>query len=340
MADNKKYYYIRLKENFFDSDEIKLLESIPNDGYKFSNILLKMYLKSLKYDGRLMFNERIPFNAEMLATVTGHSLGDVTRAIDMFKKFGLIEVLETGEIYMLDIQSFIGKTSTEADRKRRYRSEIDEKKSIGTNVRQNSDKSTPETETEIEIEKDIELETDTKQKSYSHIVSMFENNGFGSVGGILSQNISDELKDFADESNYSEATKVISKAIEIAVNQGNNRPAYVWGITKNWYQRKLFTLASIEAVENKRKKDTATSEAKKQSDAERQQVVKEKELLAHRQEQYEKVLSIYNEKFGFVRTPVFLQDTPDLKNNDVWELLVAGDDETYERLKQVVDSHE
>ena len=87
MADNKKYYYIRLKENFFDSDEIKLLESIPNDGYKFSNILLKMYLKSLKYDGRLMFNERIPFNAEMLATVTGHSLGDVTRAIDMFKKF-------------------------------------------------------------------------------------------------------------------------------------------------------------------------------------------------------------------------------------------------------------
>ncbi len=162
MADNKKYYYIRLKENFFDSDEIKLLESIPNDGYKFSNILLKMYLKSLKYDGRLMFNERIPFNAEMLAAVTGHSLGDVTRAIDMFKKFGLIEVLETGEIYMLDIQSFIGKTSTEADRKRRYRSEIDEKKSIGTNVRQNSDKSTPEIE--LEIEKEIDIETETQKE--------------------------------------------------------------------------------------------------------------------------------------------------------------------------------
>jgi len=38
VADNKKYYYIRLKENFFDSDEIKLLESVPNEGYKFSNI--------------------------------------------------------------------------------------------------------------------------------------------------------------------------------------------------------------------------------------------------------------------------------------------------------------
>lgn len=337
MADNKKYYYIRLKENFFDSDEIKLLESIPNDGYKFSNILLKMYLKSLKYDGRLMFNERIPFNAEMLATVTGHSLGDVTRAIDMFKKFGLIEVLETGEIYMLDIQSFIGKTSTEADRIKAYRKNIEHQKQASVQM---YDKRTPEIETETEIDKEIELEIDTKQKSYSNIVAMFENNGFGSVGGILSQNISDELKDFAAESNYSEATKVISKAIEIAVNQGNNRPAYVWGITKNWYQRKLFTLASIEAVENKRKKDTATSEAKKQSDAEKQQTAQEKELLSHRQEQYEKILSIYSDKFGFVRTPVFLQDTPDLKNNDVWELLVAGDDKTYERLKKVVDSHE
>lgn len=28
MADNKKYYYLKLKENFFDSDSMVLLESI------------------------------------------------------------------------------------------------------------------------------------------------------------------------------------------------------------------------------------------------------------------------------------------------------------------------
>ena len=257
MADNKKYYYIRLKENFFDSDEIKLLESIPNDGYKFSNILLKMYLKSLKYNGRLMFNERIPFNAEMLATVTGHSLGDVTRAIDMFKKFGLIEVLETGEIYMLDIQSFIGKTTTEADRKRSYRKEIEDKKALGTNVRQNSDKSIPEIEIEIDKELDIEqelnkeLDTDTGTP-YSKIVSLFENNGFGSVGGITSQNIQDELRDFADNSNVDEATKLLQKAIEIAVNNGKNSFSYVWGITKRWYNSGIFTIEALEAEEKKR----------------------------------------------------------------------------------------
>lgn len=50
MADNKKYYYLKLKENFFESDEAIILESMP-DGYIYSNILLKLYLRSLKNDG-------------------------------------------------------------------------------------------------------------------------------------------------------------------------------------------------------------------------------------------------------------------------------------------------
>lgn len=208
MADNKKYYYIRLKENFFDSDEIKLLESVPNDGYKFSNILLKMYLKSLKYNGRLMFNERIPFNKEMLATVTNHSIGDVTRAIDMFKKFGLIEVLETGEIYMLDIQSYIGRTSTESDRKRQYRKEISDKKQIGTNVREMSAKFPPEIE--IELEKDIEIkkEIDTDiEKSPAHEMLAYFNQKInrdvknaGTFSNLVLKNVS--VEEFKDVVNY------------------------------------------------------------------------------------------------------------------------------------------
>ena len=30
MSDNKKYYYLKLKEDFFDSEEMKVLESMPN----------------------------------------------------------------------------------------------------------------------------------------------------------------------------------------------------------------------------------------------------------------------------------------------------------------------
>lgn len=71
MADNKKYYYLKLKENFFDSDSMVLLESMQ-DGILYSNILMKMYLKSLRNDGYLVLNNAIPYNAQMIATVTRH----------------------------------------------------------------------------------------------------------------------------------------------------------------------------------------------------------------------------------------------------------------------------
>lgn len=161
MSDNKKYYYLRLKDNFFDGDELKILESMK-DGYLYSNILLKLYLRSLKNDGKLVVNDRIPYNAEMLASVTGHQIGTVKQALSIFKDLGLIDVLENGAIYMLDIQNFIGKGSSEADRKREYRQRIEtDRTNVQTNLRQISEKSPPEIEIELEKEIKIEKEIDS-----------------------------------------------------------------------------------------------------------------------------------------------------------------------------------
>lgn len=119
MADNRKYYYLKLKEDFFDTDEMKILESMK-DGYLYSNILLKLYLKSLSNSGRLMYRNVIPYTPEILATLTGHQVGTVEKALDVFKKLDLIEMLDNGAIYMMDIQNFIGQSSSEADRQREY----------------------------------------------------------------------------------------------------------------------------------------------------------------------------------------------------------------------------
>lgn len=135
LSDNKKYYYIRLKDSFFDSDEMKVMESMK-DGYLYGNILLKLYLRSLKNNGCLMLNERIPYNAEMLATITGHQVGTIKQALTIFKDLGLIEVLDNGVIYMLDIQNFIGNGSSDGDSKRANRRGIVDK--CPTNVRQMS----------------------------------------------------------------------------------------------------------------------------------------------------------------------------------------------------------
>ena len=157
MADNKKYYYMRLKENFFDTNEMKVLEAMQ-DGYKYSNILLKLYLMSLQSNGKLMLNERIPYNSQMIATITRHSVGDVEKALVLFKDLGLIEVLDSGAIYMLDIQKYIGKSSTEADRQREYQRKI-------TCSKENRKESNKESTPKIELEKDIEIDTKKKKKS-------------------------------------------------------------------------------------------------------------------------------------------------------------------------------
>ena len=157
MSDNKHYYYIKLKADYFDSDEMIVLESMP-DGYKYSNILLKFILRSIKNDGKLMFNKTIPFNSNMLANVTRHSVGDIEKAVDIFQKLNLIEILQNGAIYINDIQNYIGKSSTEADRKRAYRLRINEdKKLLGQMSEECPDKNPPELELEIKLEKEKEL---------------------------------------------------------------------------------------------------------------------------------------------------------------------------------------
>jgi predicted phage replisome organizer len=178
MSDNKKYYYLRLKDNFFDSDELKILESMK-DGYLYSNILLKLYLRSLKNDGKLVVNERIPYNAEMLASVTGHQVGTIKQALSMFKELGLIEVLENGAIYMLDIQNFIGKGSTEADRQRLYDRRISEERkqnklTQSRNLEEICKKSTPEIEIELEKDTEIEKEIHSSAKSTTTKRKRFE----------------------------------------------------------------------------------------------------------------------------------------------------------------------
>ena len=163
MSDNRKYYYLKLKESYFDDDAIVLLESMQ-DGMLYSNILLKLYLKSLKYGGTLQLDENIPYTAQMIATITRQQVGTVERALQIFMKLGLVEPLDNGALYMSNIELFIGQSSTEGERKRRARMKISEQKRLSGQVSEaKADICPPEIEIEkeidIEIEKERELET-------------------------------------------------------------------------------------------------------------------------------------------------------------------------------------
>ena len=155
MADNRKYYYLKLKESYFDEDAIVLLESMQ-DGMLYSNILLKLYLKSLKNGGKLQLAENIPYTAQMIATITRQQVGTVERALQIFMKMGLVEPLQNGALYMSNIELLIGQSSTEGERKRRARRALQEQKALPEAV---ADKRPPEIDIELEIKREGEIKT-------------------------------------------------------------------------------------------------------------------------------------------------------------------------------------
>ncbi|MGO5325874.1 phage replisome organizer N-terminal domain-containing protein [Collinsella sp. LCP19S3_G10] len=248
MADNRKYYYLKLKEDFFESDEAVVLESMP-DGYIYSNILLKLYLRSLKNDGILMFNNLIPYNSHMLATITRHQVGTVEKAVNIFKDLQLIEILDNGAIYMTNIKNFVGKSSKDADRKR---AEYNKIKRLGEISTIGTEKSPPEIEIEIEkvIEKDIdiniELDVDDKKTTTGTSIQNYYQQRIGPLDGFQFQQLTEYVTlDGMD-------VDVVIRAITEAADNGKRNFKYILAILRNWKQNGIKTIVQVEERERQR----------------------------------------------------------------------------------------
>ncbi|HEL1698390.1 phage replisome organizer N-terminal domain-containing protein [Streptococcus suis] len=233
MADNRKYYYLKLKEDFFESDEAVILESMP-DGYIYSNILLKLYLRSLKNNGLLMFNNLIPYNSQMLATITRHQVGTIEKAVKIFKDLQLIEILDNGAIYMTNIQNFVGKSSSEADRIRKLRA----KNNSGVQM---LNKCTPEIEIEKDIKTDIdiniELEVDNEKTATDTNIYDYYQQRIGSLDGYQYE----KLKDYLDIDKLE--PELVKRAIDRGADNSKRNFGYINKILKNWAQNGIRTIA-------------------------------------------------------------------------------------------------
>ena len=259
MADNKKYYYLKLADNFFNRQEIVFIEEMK-DGDKYIVVLLKLYLLSLKDNGRLSFKKLVPYDTKMLATITKKSERFIKKAINLFEKYELIEVLDTGIIYMNDIQSFIGKSSTEADRKREQRKRVKAEKE--QNIKNTSDENMghlsdicpPNVHERIEnrdkrIEnRELQQEIDKNQKGLSLLFEFWESNGFGMLAPKTRQDLAYWVKDFQEiGATEQEAIELIQEALNLAINANARRYNYVNGILKNWEAKRYTNVKQVNA---------------------------------------------------------------------------------------------
>ena len=117
--DATKFYWLQLREDFFDEDAIDWLEEQPN-GKEYSLFYLKLCVKSLRTNGvliRRVGNMLIPYDHVKLGELTKTSPDTVIVAMNLLCQIGLVERLENGELYLTQVENMIGSQSKGAFKK-------------------------------------------------------------------------------------------------------------------------------------------------------------------------------------------------------------------------------
>ena len=186
---NKRYYWLKLKNDFFEGDEINWLEEQEN-GAVYILFYLKLCLWSLRSDGVLMRRVgkmEIPYDTKKLADITGTPLPAAETAMALLTSAGLVEVQENGALFMPQMEDMTGSETERAAIMRKYRTPKTEKEnhsedsdreievqSSNHNVitmlpepNHNVITSLPETDhiVDTEIEKELELESELESET-------------------------------------------------------------------------------------------------------------------------------------------------------------------------------
>lgn len=131
MATNKRYFWLKLQNNFFEQKEIKLLRKIAG-GDTYTVIYLKMLLASLKDDGKLYFESIGDDFAEELALQLDEEKSNVEVTLNYLQSKGLLEAVNPDEFFLNRVPEMVGSEGYSAERMRnlRKRQELQSAKAI------------------------------------------------------------------------------------------------------------------------------------------------------------------------------------------------------------------
>lgn len=269
MAINKRYYWLKLPEDFFQSETIRWLEEQPN-GIYYSNFYLKLCLMSINDNGMLIRRVGemyIPYDIKRLSELTNINSDTIMIAINLLKKLGLLEVLDNGAFYLNQVKNMVGSESESAKRVRKHRNktkalqcnetETQKKQLCNKSVTQNEttdirDKIIDIRDKRIDIrviDKENATTTDIQKKE---VIDIYMNNINYSINSIEYERLIDDIDEYGVE--------WVKEAITRAVMQGKRKLGYIEAILNNW------KVNGYDEYKTKNKVNTSSSS--KLSDAE------------------------------------------------------------------------
>lgn len=247
MAE-KRYYWFKLEEKWFDRKEIKKLRRNAG-GDTYTIIYLKMLLKSLQDGGKLYFEDFGESFAEEIALEIDEETENVKMTLIYLESHGLI-VCNTPEEYELtSVKQLVGAETASAERQRRRREALKR-----DNVTQNRDEVTTvsrlgHTDKDIEIDKELDKDVDVvNTKNHNGDNSSFFDNLQKYLGRGLTFPESEQARAWREE----QSEQMILKAVSIAALNRTTSFAYIDKIIRNWNNQGITTLAELQAHEEKR----------------------------------------------------------------------------------------
>lgn len=161
MAEAQKYYWLKLKRDFFKRHDIRIIEEMPN-GKDYVLFYLKLLLESIDHEGSLRFSDTIPYNEQMLSVVTNTNIDIVRSAMKLFIDLNMMSICDDQTIYMNEVEKLIGSESKWAEKKRLQRTKEDNVPKLSSNC-----PTELELKSELNKEKELYITTTTTEAAPS-----------------------------------------------------------------------------------------------------------------------------------------------------------------------------
>lgn len=214
MANDKKYYWLKLKDDFFRDKKMKKLRNIAG-GDTYTIIYLKMQLLSLKNSGVLIFENVEDTFEEEIALEIDEKVEDVKVCLLYLEKTGLLECKDNEYVLPQTIDCIGSETAT-AERMRRSR---ERKKQL-----EMSQCYTDVTNGYTEIEKDIDIDIEKERREEKEIEKKEEKRKATKVATVYypeDERLDETFKDFL-EMRKKKRVPNTDRAITLAINKIND----------------------------------------------------------------------------------------------------------------------
>lgn len=123
MSKNKRWYFIKLPEDFLESDPIEWLLTQDEGGNYFSMYILLCKI-ALNTEGRLvrlLGDVEVPYTPEDLSHKVRMSSSTVKVGVDTLLKAGLLSWIEPQILYITHFELLVGSETDSARRMRKQR---------------------------------------------------------------------------------------------------------------------------------------------------------------------------------------------------------------------------